>query len=98
MEQAQNYIRSIGGKIVGKGGGGFLVRCTRSGSVSYLFVGPYYSAGSMDGCPAWSYTIPESLGRELEQHPEGIAAAYRETRLKYGQGTPAERFALLGHY
>lgn len=94
MEQALSYIRSIGGKIVGKGGGGFLVRCTRSGIVRYLFVGPYYPAGSMDCCPAWSFTIPEFLGRELEQNSERIAAAYRETRLKYGQGTPAERFAL----
>ena len=94
MEQALSYIRSIGGKIVGKGGGGFLVRCTRSGRVSYMFVGPYYPAGSMDCCPAWSFTIQESLGRELEQYPERIAAAYREMRLKYGQGTPAERFAL----
>lgn len=97
MEQAMNYIRSIGGKIVGRGGGGFLVRCRRSGSVSYMFVGPYYPAGSMDCCPAWSYSISVSLGTELEQHPERIGAAYRETRLQYGQGTPAERAALLRH-
>ena len=98
MDQVIGYIRSIGGKIVGSGAGGYLVRCTRSGNVSYLFAGPYYQASCMDGCPAWSRTIPAELGKELEQHPERIADAYRETRLQYGQGTPAERRALLGHY